>query len=89
MYSTFTERPTLQELTSYLETMKAVVSGRIVLVNAPARVPVTFSKPALRRDYDALVAQFDPVNPRPPQFGPQSRRAKERRAIPTACHRGR
>jgi carboxypeptidase Q len=68
------ERPTQAELAAYLDTMKAAVAGRIVLVNAPAKVAVTFSKPALRRDYDDLVAQFDPVNPRPPQFGPSNTR---------------
>jgi hypothetical protein len=63
------QRPTQQELTTYLDSVKGEVAGRIVLVGAAVAVPVTFSKPALRRDADDLAAQFDPVNPRPPQFG--------------------
>jgi carboxypeptidase Q len=63
------QRPTAQELTAWLETMKAQVAGKIVLVGAAMQVPVTFSKTPLRRDADDLAAQFDPVNPRAPQFG--------------------
>jgi carboxypeptidase Q len=63
------QRPTQPELTTYLESVKPQVAGRIVLVGAVTSVPVTFSKAPLRRDADDLAAQFDPVNPRPPQFG--------------------
>jgi carboxypeptidase Q len=63
------QRPTQPELTTYLESVKPHVAGRIVLVGAVTPVPVTFSKAPLRRDADDLAAQFDPVNPRPPQFG--------------------
>lgn len=64
------ERPTQAELTAFLEGKGAQVAGRIVLVGTGTPVPVTFSKPPLRRDADDLAAMFDPVNPRAPQFGP-------------------
>lgn len=64
------DRPTAAELTTYLEGKASAVAGRIVLVGAAASVPVTFTKPAMRRDYDDLAAMFDPVTPRAPQFGP-------------------
>ena len=64
------ERPTEADLKAYLDGKAAQVAGRIVLVGAGTPVPVTFSKPPLRRDYDDLAAMFDPVNPRAPQFGP-------------------
>ncbi len=64
------ERPTAAELTDYLAGKATSVSGRIVLVGAGTPVPVNFSKAPLRRDYDDLAAMLDPVNPRPPQFGP-------------------
>lgn len=64
------DRPTQAELTAYLNDQAAKVANRIVLVGAGASVPVTFSKPPLRRDADDLAAMFDPVNPRAPQFGP-------------------
>jgi hypothetical protein len=66
------QRPTQAELTAYLESVKASLADRIVLVGDPVQVRVTLSKPALRRDADDLAAQFDPVNPRPPQYGPAS-----------------
>jgi hypothetical protein len=62
-------QPTQAELTTYLETIRATVKGKIVLVGKPIFVPVTISKSALRRDSDDLHAQFDPVNPRQPTFG--------------------
>lgn len=64
------ERPTEAELAAYLADKAPLVAGRIVLVGAATRVPVTFAKPPLRRDYDDLTAVFDPINPRLPQFGP-------------------
>ncbi len=64
------ERPTAAELKAYLDGKAAHVAGRIVIVGAGDGAPVTFAKPALRRDYDDLTAMFDPVNPRAPQFGP-------------------
>jgi hypothetical protein len=62
------ERPTQADLTTFLAGKAAAVANRIVMVGAATQVPVTFSKPELRREYDDLAAMFDPVNPRAPQF---------------------
>jgi hypothetical protein len=64
------ERPTDADLAAYLQGMATAVGGRIVLVGAGTPVPVTLNPAPLRRDADDLAAIFDPVNPRPPQFGP-------------------
>ncbi|AMY07036.1 Leupeptin-inactivating enzyme 1 precursor [Luteitalea pratensis] len=64
------ERPTADELKTYLDGKAAAVAGKVVLVGAGKPVPVNFSKAPLRRDYDDLTAMLDPVNPRAPQFGP-------------------
>jgi carboxypeptidase Q len=64
------ERPTEADLTAYLASKSAAVAGRIVLVGAGTPVPVTLNPAPLRRDADDLAAIFDPVNPRPAQFGP-------------------
>lgn len=64
------ERPSAADLKAYLDGKASAVAGKIVMVGAAATVPVTFSKPALRRDTDDVAAMFDPVNPRMPQFGP-------------------
>lgn len=64
------ERPTEAVLEAYLDSQAAAVAGRIVLVGPGTPVPVNFSKTPLRRDYDDLVAMFDPRNPRTPQYGP-------------------
>jgi len=64
------ERPTEVELKAFLDGKAAAVAGRIVLVGDGTPAPVSFSKAPLRREYDDLVAMFDPVNPRLPQFGP-------------------
>lgn len=64
------ERPTAADLKAYLDGRAAAVAGKIVLVGAGKPVPTSFTAPSKRRDYDDLVAMFDPVNPRAPQFGP-------------------
>ena len=70
------ERPTAADLATYLDGKAAAVAGRIVLVGAGTPVPVTLNPSPLRRDADDLAAIFDPVNPRPPQFGPPRRPAQ-------------
>jgi carboxypeptidase Q len=43
-------RPNATELTTYLESIKAIIKGKMVLVGAPQSVPVTFNPVALRRE---------------------------------------
>jgi len=57
------DRPTAEELTAYLDTVKGQVAGAIVLVGAPRVVPVNFNPPSKRRTDDELKAQYDPNNP--------------------------
>jgi carboxypeptidase Q len=63
------ERPTQAELTSFLESQKARVNGRIVLAGKPVFVPVNLNPPARRRPDDQVKAQYDPNNPNAGQFG--------------------
>src|SRR5262245_49010498 len=63
------ERPTSAELASALVSQKDKVNGRIVLVGAPALVPVNITPPAKRRADDQVRAQYDPNNPNAGQFG--------------------
>jgi Iap family predicted aminopeptidase len=47
------------------------VKGKVVLVGAPAHVPVTINPPAKRRDDEQVRAQVDPnAPPQQPPFGP-------------------
>ncbi len=57
------DRPTAEELTAYLETVKKQVDGAIVLVGAPRVVPVNLNPAAKRRSDEDLKAQYDPNNP--------------------------
>jgi len=63
------ERPTSADLASALVGQKDKVNGRIVLVGAPALVPVNITPPAKRRADDQVRAQYDPNNPNAGQFG--------------------
>lgn len=63
------QNPTQAELTSYLEGVKGMVNGRIVLVGKPAVVPVTIDPPARRLDDESLKKRFDPANPTPQNQG--------------------
>jgi hypothetical protein len=64
--------PTQEELTAYLEKIKADITGKIVFVGKPIVVPVDFNPPAKRREYDQVRQQYDParVQPTPPQPAP-------------------
>ncbi len=62
-------RPTQEELTAYLDSVKSEVAGKIVLVGTPAVIPVTIEPPPKRIADDVLQKRFDPVNPEP-QRGP-------------------
>ncbi|HMB80237.1 MAG TPA: M20/M25/M40 family metallo-hydrolase [Vicinamibacterales bacterium] len=57
------ERPTPAQLTSFLESEKTKVKGRIVLVGKHTLVPVNINPPAKRRPDDDVRAQYDPDNP--------------------------
>ena len=59
------QRPTQGELTTYLETVKAAVKGKMVLVGQAAVVPVTIEPAAKRIADDVLKRRFDPNNPAP------------------------
>lgn len=62
-------RVTEERLAAYFEANRARVKGRIVMVGAPARVPVTINKTPLRREDADLRAQYDPENPAPAARG--------------------
>jgi carboxypeptidase Q len=51
-------QPTQEEFTAYLDTLKESVKGKIVLVNAPAKVLVTFNPAPLRREDSDVVTQM-------------------------------
>jgi carboxypeptidase Q len=57
------DRPTADELSTYLDTVKRQVTGAIVLVGAPRVVPVNLNPPAKRRNDEDLKSQYDPNNP--------------------------
>ena len=57
---------TQDSLTSYLETIRATVKGKIVLVGAHQRVPVTFNPPSLRREEADVLALLN-APPTPPR----------------------
>jgi hypothetical protein len=75
---TLPERPTRDALTTYLDGLKATVSGKIVLVGAPQQVLVTFNPPALRREDAAVLSQLN----QPPAQGPQQPQQQQRNGQP-------
>ena len=76
--------PTQEELTAYLEKIKADVKGKIVAVGKPTLVPVDFSPPVKRRDYDQVRQQYDParVQPTPPGPPPAPKPAEGPKRLP-------
>ncbi len=64
------EKPTKEQLTAYLDSVRSKVKGRIVLVGKSEVVPVTFDPRPLRMDDKAAAERYDPNNPRAGQFGP-------------------
>jgi hypothetical protein len=56
-------RVTRDQLTAYFTANRDKVKGRVVLVGAPARVPVVINPPAKRRDDAEVRTQFDPSAP--------------------------
>src|SRR5262245_43979125 len=60
---------TQEQLTAFFDATRGRVKGRIVLVGAPVKVPVTILPPPRRRDDADVRAQFDPTNPTQGGFG--------------------
>lgn len=60
------DRPTQESLTTYLNSVKDKIPGRIVLVGAYKEVPIQFNPAYKRREDSELRAQYDPINPVPP-----------------------
>jgi hypothetical protein len=54
------ERPTVNELTTYLESVRSEVKGRIVLAGRPRQVPVNLTPRPARRDDSELQRRYDP-----------------------------
>lgn len=63
------ERPTQEELTAYFTSVKAKVSGKMVLMGKPQVIPVNFNPQNKRIDDETLKRRLDP-NAAPPQFTP-------------------
>ncbi|HEX6161882.1 MAG TPA: M20/M25/M40 family metallo-hydrolase [Vicinamibacterales bacterium] len=61
--------PTKEVLAKFFDDNRANVKGKIVMVGAPAVVPVTILTPQKRREDNDVRAQYDPVNPQQPTFG--------------------
>src|SRR5947209_6065861 len=57
------EKPTAQELQSFLASARDRIAGKIVLLGKHVAVPVTLNPPPRRRDERALRAAYDPNNP--------------------------
>src|SRR5215471_448816 len=57
------DRPTPEQLASFLDGQKDKVKGRIVLVGKHTFVPVEITPPAKRRPDDQVREQYDPNNP--------------------------
>ncbi len=58
------EKPTAEELTRYLESVRDKVKGMIVLVGKPQIAPIAINPPPRRRADEDVRAQYDPKNPR-------------------------
>src|SRR5215213_3597190 len=62
-------QPTKEALTKFFDDNRAKVKGKIVMVGAPAVVPVTILTPIKRREDNDVRAQYDPNNPTQQNFG--------------------
>ncbi len=54
------ERPTQEELTAYFNSVKANISGKMILMGKPAVVPVNITPPAKRIDDETLKNRLNP-----------------------------
>jgi hypothetical protein len=57
---TLPERPTQEELTNYFNSVRDSVKGKMVLVGAPGRIPVSFTPTPKRFEDAAIKNRFDP-----------------------------
>jgi hypothetical protein len=55
------QNPTQEELTAYLDSMKAAVTGKIVLVGKPAVIPVNINPPSKRIADERIKCLMDPT----------------------------
>jgi carboxypeptidase Q len=62
------ERPTEEELTAFFAANAAAVKGHIVLVGAPAVLPVSMNPVNKRLDASEARSRFDPASPAPSQY---------------------
>ncbi len=59
MQITLPRQPTREELTAFLDALKPNVTGKMVLVNPPQRVLVSFNPAPLRREDGDVIAQMN------------------------------
>jgi hypothetical protein len=78
------ERPTQEELTAYLESIRGQIRGRMVLYGKPGIIPVDFDPPAKRSDEEVLKKRFDPSATQQPRPTPQPTPAPKVGALTTA-----
>ncbi len=64
------DKPTKEQLAAYLDSVKAKVKRRVVLVGKSEVIPVTMEPRPRRLDDKAAAERFDPNNPRAGQYGP-------------------
>jgi hypothetical protein len=71
------ERPTQEELTAYLDSVKPNIRGKMILMGRPAVVPVNITPPPKRIDDETLRSRFAPnATPQQPPFqNPQQQQA--------------
>lgn len=82
------ERPTREALDAYLESVRARVKGRIVMVGAPRHVDVTIVPPQKRREDADVRAAFESDAPSGPAGPPAAApAAREAAAAPTLSAR--
>jgi hypothetical protein len=63
------ERPTQEELTAYLNSVKANIRGKMILMGKPAFIPVNITPPPKRLDDETLRNRFAPnATPQQPPF---------------------
>ncbi|HEU4389121.1 MAG TPA: M20/M25/M40 family metallo-hydrolase [Blastocatellia bacterium] len=71
------ERPTKEELTAYLDTVKDRVKGKIVLAGKRTIVAVTMDPRPKRQDDQQARERYDPNNPNAGQFGRRQREQEQ------------
>ncbi len=66
------EKPNKEQLTTYLDSVKDKVKGKMVLVGKSEVVPVVIEPPARRLEDKAAAERFDPKNPNAGQLVPRN-----------------